>query len=146
MSRQRKLVLILGSLAILGIGVLAFLVFRIDPEALEQDLKGQIAASSGLQVERQSGVKLHFLPPGATLTGLTLSDGTREILTVKRVQVGIALLPLLWQKVRLSSLVLDEPKLAIRRAGSGAVLPGTSGKAPEFLPGIPAQSRPRPHH
>jgi AsmA protein len=135
MSRQRKLVLILGSLAILGIGVLAFLVFRIDPEALEQDLKGQIAASSGLQVERQSGVKLHFLPPGATLTGLTLSDGTREILTVKRVQVGIALLPLLWQKVRLSSLVLDEPKLAIRRAGSGAVLPGTSGKAPEFLPG-----------
>lgn len=115
MSRRRTFLLILLSLAILAAAGLGFLVSRLDPEAIKERLEHRISDSSGLQAQVQGMVELHFLPPGASCTDIAIRDGNVEVLTVKRVKAGIALLPLLRKEVRLSSLALHEPKLSFRR-------------------------------
>jgi AsmA protein len=130
MSRQRKLLFILAFLAIIVLAAAGFLVFRLDPEAIKESLERHLEASSGLQQVRMQGtVELNLLPPGASFVDIVIDNGERELLTAKRVRAGIALLPLLWKEVRLSSLVLVEPVLSLRRDKNGQMLLGTPARA-----------------
>lgn len=132
MSWQKRLFIIFPALAGLGLVAAILIVARLDPEAIGKSLADQVAASSGLQVARPESIEIQFLPPGLILTGVALRDGKREILTVKRLTARIALLPLLREEVKLSSLSLNAPKLSVRRPLKGGEQPASAGGGASF--------------
>lgn len=119
MSRQRRLLAVLASLAIVVLVIAGVLLYRLDLDAIRQGLERSLSASFGVQVRLQGPVALQLLPPGASFSDVAIRDGNREVLTAKRVGVGIALLPLFRKEVRLSSLTFNAPALHLWRNPDG---------------------------
>ncbi|MHB8623774.1 MAG: YhdP family protein [Sulfuricaulis sp.] len=91
-------------------------------EQRKADLEQYLSNRSGHQVHIES---LHAywdgLHPGAKVTGLQVdaANGIRPAIRLSEVRLSIALLPLLWGKLEINSLVLVHPSLALERQDDG---------------------------
>ncbi len=113
------------SIVVLVLLALALIVVRYTLPTIEQrksDLEQYLSTRSSHRVHIDS---LHAywdgLHPGAKVTGLQVyaADGIRPAIRLSEVRLSIALVPLLWGKLEINSLVVVHPSLALERTDDG---------------------------
>jgi uncharacterized protein involved in outer membrane biogenesis len=119
--------------------------FLIDPNSFKPQIVAKAKEATGRDLVIDGPLKLSILPtPSVSADGVRFSNmpgGTApQMVELKSVRAGVALLPLLSRRVEISELRLVEPKIAIEvtadgRANyalgpSGASAPPTGGAAP----------------
>lgn len=114
-----------ASAALLVLLAIVFTVARFLLPMLEErkpDLEQYLSVRSGHRVHIES---LHAywdgLHPGAQAKGMQVyaTDGRRSALRLSEVRISLALLPLLWGKLEINSLVVVNPSLALERLADG---------------------------
>ncbi len=118
-----------GALAALLLLVAAALIFFIDAEPYRGPIQARLERTLDRQV-RFGGMKLSILPA----LGLRLDDfevlgkpGEPEeiLLSAKSLRVGARLLPLLKQRLEVTSIVVDRPVFTLHRAADGSWRPSS---------------------
>jgi AsmA protein len=132
MTRRHRLLLALAGAAALALAAAAIFLARLDAAALTRRLEERLSAALGLEVRALGATELRLLPrPRAVFADVLVRDGEEELLRVKRVTAGIALLPLLGGKTRLATLALEEPVLTLRRHRDGSFNLGRRPQRPK---------------
>ena len=123
---MKKLPLILGSLVVLLIGGVAAAPFLIPIDTYKKTLTDQVAATTGRTLTLAGPVRVSLFPVmGLSAENVSLSNapnaGKATMAEFEKLDVGVALLPLLQGKVQLSSFVLTRPviHLETNKAGKG---------------------------
>lgn len=86
------------------------------------DLEQYLSHRSGRPVHIESLLAYwDGLHPGAKVTGLQVyaADGVKPAIRLSEVRISLALLPLLWGKLEINSLVVVNPSLALERLNDG---------------------------
>jgi len=119
----RKLVLFSagGTIALVAIAV-AVLIFVLDVNAYKPQLEAAASRALGLQVHVDGAVGISIFPGvRITLGHVRIRNGTTDIASVEKASLGMDLLPLLHREVRLRSITLQQPRIAIERNATGTL-------------------------
>lgn len=88
----------------------------------KSDLEQYLSQRSGHEVRIES-LQAYWdgLHPGARVRGLQVyaADGVRPAIRLSEVRLSLALMPLLWKKFEINSLVVANPSLALERLADG---------------------------
>ncbi len=110
----------IGGLVLLLALLVAALVLFFDPNDYKPQLQAAASDALGMEVSVKGrlGIGLY---PGMRLTmkDVSVRNQGSELMVVDRVRVGLELLPLLHDQVRIKSVSLIQPKITIERAASG---------------------------
>ena len=113
------------SAALLVLLAIVFAVARFLLPMLEDrkpDLEQYLSLRSGHSVRIES-LRAYWdgLHPGAQANGMQVyaSDGRQPAIRLSEVRISLALLPLLWGKLEINSLVVVNPSLALERLADG---------------------------
>ncbi|MBX6744509.1 MAG: AsmA family protein [Acetobacteraceae bacterium] len=145
--RRRWLRWVLIALAILvvlpGIAV-AVLVATFDPEALKPRIEAAAEQATGRKLTLGGPIRLKpSLVPTVTLDDVSLANmpgGSRpQMVTVRRVDIELALLPLLSRRVELQRLVLQAPDILLETDAQGHPNWSFGQPAQPAAPAAPAQ-------
>ena len=84
------------AVAVVGVGVTLIAPKFMDQEGYKKQITQSIAESTGYKVNWKGDIGLSLLPlPHAQINDLTLKAGTQRVMTLKKVDVSVALMPLL---------------------------------------------------
>ena len=127
MARARRRALLLGGAALLvGVPLLAWGGTRLllRDEVLRPHLIAAVEQATGRRLTLSGPIRVRLsLVPAVTLEGVALSNapgGSRpEMLTARRVEAELALLPLLRRRLAFESLTLIEPDLLLEVGADG---------------------------
>jgi uncharacterized protein involved in outer membrane biogenesis len=133
MSKSLKIILytIVGFVAILALVAMAMHYF-VDINSYKPRLEA--AASDALGMEVRVGGKMGFsLFPGlqVTLDDVHIRNSGTNLISAKEARLGIDLIPLLHEEVRIAKIVLNDSSVNIERDSDGKFnfeTPGASGK------------------
>ncbi len=115
MKRLIKIILwLVGVIVVLVLGLAILLPQFIDPNDYKQEIAGLVKKQTGRDVTIAGDLKLSVFPWLGIETGeLALSNapafGDEPMLTVKRMDIKVKLLPLLRQELQVDTVVLDDP-------------------------------------
>ena len=130
-----------GLVALLLIGV-AIAVATLDPNRFVAPIAARVKAETGRTLAVQGPVEFKLsLEPKVVLPGVTFENApwskTRDMLSAKRIEAQIALLPLLSRRFDVVQFTLVEPVITLETDASGrgnwelgSATPGASGPAP----------------
>ena len=142
---RRTALIILGAaaglVALVLIGV-AIAVATIDPNRFVAPLAARVKAATGRNLAVQGPVEFRIsLEPKIVLPGVTFENApwskTREMLTAKRIEAQIAVLPLLSRRFEVIEFMLIEPVITLETDASGR---GNWEFASATAPGAPGAS------
>ena len=118
--------LLLGTAAIVVIGVAAFIVgsSALNPERLRDNLKEAVARATGRELSIAGGVHLRMgLAPRLEVDDISLANlagaSRPQMLTAKSLTAEVALFPLLAGDAVISSLTLNQPDIVLERGADG---------------------------
>jgi AsmA protein len=143
MTRRRRWLLIaLAVLVLLPAAGLAALLLTFDPNSQKPRIQAAVEAATGRSLALgEVGVKLS-LAPTLTVEDVALANAPggsrRQMATIRRVEVELALLPLLSRRVEVRRLVLQSPDILLETDAEGrpnwAFTPQTRPDAPPAAP------------
>lgn len=136
----RWVLLALAVLILLPVGAIAVFVATFDAEAWKPRLESAVEAATGRALTLGGPIAVKpALIPTVTLEDVALANapgGSRpQMLTVRRVEVRLALLPLLSRRIEVRRLVLVEPDLLLETDAQGR---------PNWVFAPPAAATPEP--
>ena len=105
------------SIITLAIIVVLAVIALIVPSFLDQSkykdmIIGKVEESTGYKVSWAGNLGIAILPtPHVTINEATVSNGTQQIVMVKKAEISVELMPLLDKKVQISSIKLTEPDI-----------------------------------
>ena len=124
MSRRKRFVLILAA-SLVGVVLVAALALPalIDVNRYRDTIEAAAEEFLGRDV-RLGDMRLTVLPSlGIRVDDLAIGalpdEGPGDLLTARRLRVGVRLLPLLGKRLELTSLVIQEPALTLERRADG---------------------------
>ena len=140
----RAAVVIGGLLVLLALGVAAYLRFAFDPNDYRDTLARLVQERTGRQLVIDGQIELSVFPSlaielGETRLGNAAGFSERPFASVKAVQAGVKLLPLLGRKIELDRVVLDGLTLSLEKRADGTTNWADLGGA-EKAPGSAAEA------
>jgi AsmA protein len=113
----KKFLLMIGSLLLILVIVAMLAPFFIQADTFKAQITQQIEKSIGRDVTIAGPIRLKFFPiAGAHLEGVTVAGfpGSPPLMTLKSLDVAVALLPLLKKNVIIKSLDIHEPAIHLQ--------------------------------
>ena len=115
---------VVAGLAVLAAAGVAVVVATFDANALVEPLQARVKAATGRELAVRGGVRVAWsLEPRIVLADVALANApwgaTREMLSAQRLELELALLPLLSRRVELKELRLVGPVFALETDGKG---------------------------
>jgi len=119
---------LLGFLVVLIVVLIAaalILPFLIPADVYRDQIEAQVKQQTGRDLDIAGDMSLSFLPPvSVTMENVTFKNAeggqAENMLSVKKIDVNLALLPLLMNReVRINSFVLEEPVIALEVLKNG---------------------------
>lgn len=108
------------AVAVVGVGVTLIAPKFMDQEGYKKQITQSIAESTGYKVNWKGDIGLSLLPlPHAQINDLTLKAGTQRVMTLKKVDVSVALMPLLSKRIEVTSVELEGLKVNLLVDGEG---------------------------
>lgn len=113
------------TLVLAGLLALSYLVLTFEPDDYRDDLINLVEEQTGRAFAIDGGLDLHLNPP---LVGFEVHDisfdnppgfGLEPMLTAKRVEAYLQVIPLLLGELRIRSVLLDGLQLRLRRKSNG---------------------------
>ena len=113
------------TLVLAGLLALSYLVLTFEPDDYRDDLINLVEEQTGRAFAIDGGLDLHLNPP---LVGFEVHDisfdnppgfGQEPMLTAKRVEAYLQVIPLLLGELRIRSVLLDGLQLRLRRKSNG---------------------------
>ena len=147
---RRRTLIAAAALVLLPAAALAVLALRFDPDALKPRIVAAVEQTTGrrLTLAGPIGLKLSLVPT-LTLQDVSFANlpgGSRpEMATVRRVEVRLAVLPLLSRRVEVRRLLLVAPDILLETAAEGrpnwTFTPPAqpAAAAPDELPAVAAR-------
>ncbi|MHB1141208.1 MAG: AsmA family protein [Sulfuricaulis sp.] len=121
MSRSLKIILftVSGFVGLLVLAALALLFF-VDANTYKPRLEAAASKALGMEVSIGGKLGIGFFPG----LHLTLEDGRirnrgTDLVSSRQASIGIEILPLLYQKVRIDRIALKQPAISIQRDSDG---------------------------
>ncbi|BAV34145.1 hypothetical protein SCL_1847 [Sulfuricaulis limicola] len=121
MSRSLKIILLAvgGFVGLLVLAALALLFF-VDANAYKPRLEAAASKALGMEVSAGGRLGIGFFPG----LHLTLEDGRirnrgTDLVSARQASIGIEILPLFYQKVRIDRITLKQPAISIERDRDG---------------------------
>ncbi len=121
MSRVIKRVMyILGGLTLLLAVMAAALIIFVNPDDYKSQLQTTASEVLGMEVDIGGGLGIGFYP-GLRLTAadVQIANQGKGLVVVKKLRVGLELIPLLRDKVRITDVSLIRPRVTIERSANG---------------------------
>ena len=120
---SKKLLFVLGGVAGLIVILLVAIPLLIDVNRYRGLIEGKAQEALGREV-RLGEMKLSLLPSVAVriddlAIGALPEEGGGDLLTARRVRVGVQLLPLMRKQLKVTSIVVDSPQLTVSRDSQG---------------------------
>lgn len=144
----RWVLIALAVIVLLPAIAVAVLVATFDPEALKPRIEAAVESATGRKLALGGPIRLKpSLVPTVTLDDVSLANmpgGSRpQMVTVRQVDIQLALLPLLSRRVELQQLVLQAPDILLETDAQGH--PNWAfGQAAQPTPATPAQPGAQP--
>ena len=114
--------------AILAVIVLFILVLLFAPKALRSRIEATASKDLRMEVHIRGGVSVSFLPAfGASLEGISVTNGGSDVAAVAKAKVGLKLLPLIMGRIKISRMELVKPTISIVRQKDGKLNIETQG-------------------
>lgn len=121
MAKSSKIILFVGGglVGLLALIAASLLLFG-DANAYKPRLEAAASQALGLEVTIAGRLRVGFGPGlSVTLPDLQLRSRGVEVVSAEEARLGIALLPLLWQQVRVQSIALQHPIITVERDRAG---------------------------
>ncbi|MGH8581111.1 MAG: AsmA family protein [Gammaproteobacteria bacterium] len=114
----------LGVLAALVVAAVIALPLLIDPNDYKERIVQLVEAQTGREFSAQGDIKLSVFPwlgfdLGAASLGNAPGFGPQPFATIKRLRVGVALLPLLREKVEMGTVIIYDLSVHLLRSQKG---------------------------
>ena len=136
------------AVAVVGVGVTLIAPKFMDQEGYKKQITQSIAESTGYKVNWKGDIGLSLLPlPHAQINDLTLKAGTQRVMTLKKVDVSVALMPLLSKRIEVTSVELEGLKVNLLVDGEGRKtwvtekLEANGGKSVDETPSSPKKEQ-----
>ncbi|OIN86635.1 MAG: hypothetical protein AUJ12_04980 [Alphaproteobacteria bacterium CG1_02_46_17] len=99
-------------LVLIAGGVSVLVPHFIDQAKYKKMIVEKVEEKTGYQVDWSGDIGMSLLPlPHVTVNDLSVKANNQEIVTIKSVDVEVALFPLLSKKIEVKDISLDEPKI-----------------------------------
>lgn len=123
-SILRVATIIIGLLLLLAVGIAAYLRFAFDPNDYRDTLAGLVREHTGRELAIDGDLSLSVFPSlaielGETRLGNAAGFSDRAFASVKAIQAGVKLLPLLGGKVEVDRVLLDGLSLSLETRADG---------------------------
>lgn len=121
MSKSLKIILfdVGGLVALLVLVAVALLLF-VDANAYKSRLEAAASEALGMEVRVGGRVGIGFFPGvDVTLQDVNIRNRGTDLASAKQASLGIDLLPLLYQEVRIGKIALKRPRISIERDPDG---------------------------
>lgn len=103
-----------------GAGVVLVAPGFIDQEAYKKEITQSISESTGYNVNWKGDIGLSLWPlPHAQINDLTLKAGAQQVMTLKKADVSVALMPLFSKRIEVTSVDLEGLNLHLLVDGDG---------------------------
>ncbi len=119
MGAERKKVLMIAGVAALVVIAAIVLVKSFDINSYKPRIESAASEATGLDVRIRGKVALAFFPFGVSAADIHVADRGKDILSLDRLRVGVALIPLLKKQLRVTSCRLVRPAVTIVRDEEG---------------------------
>jgi AsmA protein len=124
--RKRRLLIIATVLVALVVGAILALPFLVDADSYRETVRAAAEEAMGRPV-RLGKIGLSVFPRLALtaddlVLGATENEGGGDLLIARRLEIGAELMPLLQRRLEVTSLVIREPELRLRRREDGSWL------------------------
>ena len=133
MNTTKKVLLILGggAAALVLAAVIFVLTFNIN--SYRPRIEAAAAEAIGMKVRMNGKMKLTFLPRSVlSLEDILIQNRDADVASVKKAELEMRLLPLLWQKIRIRQVKLIAPSFFVTKNSSGRFNIETPGKPPAW--------------
>lgn len=136
MSRRRTVLVLTGILSILVLAILWLFVAHIKMPEYTKRLEFRLSEALGMEVLVKGKSDLDILPKlRVSFSDVVLREEKLELLTIKRLSLGLEFLPLLRKRVRVTRLILEEPALTISAFNFTKVMGGKIDEGDPLLAG-----------
>ncbi len=119
MGTERKKVLMIAGIAALIVIAVIVLVLSFDINSYKPRIEAAASEATGLDVRIRGKVALAFFPFGVSAADIHVAGRGEEILTLDRLRMRVALIPLLKKELRVTSCRLVRPAITIVRDAEG---------------------------
>jgi len=136
----RNILLVIGGLIVLAVAGIAVLVARFDPNRFKPQIIAAVQSATGreLTIGGRIGLSLSLQPtPEVSDVGFSNPPGFSrpQMATLQKLELQLALIPLLSKRVQIEQLVLRQPDILLETNAQGQSNwrigpPGTSGTTP----------------
>ena len=132
---MKKLLISVATIAIIFVATVLILPTFINWNQYREEITSQVRNALGQELNIKGDIKLTILPsPALAINGIHLANmegtSTADFVTLKSLEVNIALIPLLGQNIQITSVRLVEPvvNLEILEDGTNNLAFGTAKK------------------
>ena len=115
---MKKLLISAATIAIIFVATVLILPTFINWNQYREEIASQVRKALGRELNIKGDIKLTILPsPALAINGIHLANvegsSTADVVTLKSLEVNIALIPLLGQNIQITSVRLVEPVINI---------------------------------
>jgi uncharacterized protein involved in outer membrane biogenesis len=137
-AKQKRVLIITGSVIGLIIVSLAALVHFIDVNSYKPQIEAAVSEGLGMDFKINGRMGISFFPGfGVSLSDVDVRNRGVELVLVKKVYVGLKLLPLLRHEVAVSDFGIVDPVFSIEREADGRFNFETRVTKPEEKKALP---------
>ena len=120
MTTSKSLKIILGALVGIVVLIAVALLFFVDANAYKPRLEAAASDVLGMEVKVGGRMKIGLFPGlSVTLEDAHIRNRGADVVSAKAARLGIDLLPLLHNEVRIAKIALIHPTISIERASDG---------------------------
>jgi len=121
MPKPLKIILFaVGGLVVLLVLVAVALLLFVDANAYKSRLEAAASEALGMEVRVGGRVGIGFFPGvDITLQDVNIRNRGADLASAKQASLGIDLLPLLYQEVRIGKIALNRPRISVERDSDG---------------------------
>jgi AsmA protein len=121
MSKPLKIILFaVGGLVVFLVLVAVALLLFVDANAYKSRLEAAASEALGMEVRVGGRVGISLFPGvDITLQDVNIRNRGADLASAKQASLGIDLLPLLYQEVRIGKIALNRPRISIERDSDG---------------------------
>jgi len=120
MTAKQKKILILGGGAFVALVLAAFLfAVNLAADFCKPRIESVASEATGLDVRIQGKMAISFLPLGLSAEDVHVENRGAEIASLKRIRLGVELMPLLKKELRVTSCDVEKPTVTIVKASDG---------------------------
>ena len=130
---MKKALFILGGSAVALVLAAVIFVLTFNINSYRPRIEAAAAEAIGMKVRMNGKMKLTFLPRSVlSLEDILIQNRDADVASVKKAELEMRLLPLLWQKIRIRQVKLIAPSFFVTKNSSGRFNIETPGKPPAW--------------